>query len=373
MVDPQQERGLKVCLICAEFFGWGSGGGFGYATRVVGRELVRMGVQISAVIPQPKSESETRVVLDGVDVYGVPRTRPQAAMDVFRSIDADIYHSQQPSLASHFAQRAMPDRVHAATLRDPRSTTDWWKELVHPTHNPLQVALTWFYYENPLSRLAIKRMHGVYVPAHFLASKSQRLYKLPEQPGFLPTPVYVPSETSKASRPTVIFVGRWDRVKRPWRFFELAKHFPDVDFVAIGCAHNLDYEGELREKYADIPNLDLVGYVDQFSSNRLSEYLSRAWILVNTSVKEGLPNTFVEGCAHRCAILSALDPDQFASRFGVVVENDDFESGLKRLLEDRLWASLGQSGYDYVLANNELSAAAQKHIDVYRSLLGQNG
>jgi len=361
---------MKVCLVCAEFFGWGSRGGFGYATRVVGRELVRKGVEVVAVVPQPKSEAQSRVSLDGIDVVGVPRTRPFAAAEIFRGVDADVYHSQQPSLASHVAQQAVPKRCHVATLRDPRSSTDWWKELRHPTHNPAQVAMTWFYYENPLARRSIRRMDGVYVPAHFLAPKSQRLYSLSREPGFLPTPVYVPPAVEKAERPTVIFVGRWDRVKRPWRFFDLARRFPDVDFVAIGRAHNLEYERELRRHYSEIPNLDLVGYVDQFSSSALSDHLARAWVLVNTSAKEALPNTFVEACAHRCALLSSLDPDQFASRFGELITDDDYEGGLRRLLDGDRWSALGQAGYDYVMANNELGAAAQLHIDAYRSVLG---
>jgi glycosyltransferase involved in cell wall biosynthesis len=212
-------------------------------------------------------------------------------------------------------------------------------------------------------------MQALFVPAHYLITKAQAMYGLAKPPGFLPTPVYVPEHVYKAERPTVCFVGRWDRVKRPWRFFELARIFPQVDFIAIGRAHNLEYERELREKYQHISNLDMVGYVDQFNSNTLSEYLARSWILVNTSAKEALPNTFVEACAHRCAIISRLNPDDFASRFGFHVQNDDYSSALKYLLQENRWRQRGLDGYHYVLSNNELSLAADRHIEIYQDLL----
>jgi len=360
---------MRVCLICAEFFGWGSRGGFGYATRVIGRELVKQGVETYAVIPRPQSQSEQRLELEGVKIVSVERTKPFSAADIYREIDADVYHSQQPSLASLIAQTAQPDKIHLGTLRDPRSIGDWWKEFTHPTHHKIQVAMTWGYYENPLARRALQRMHGLYVPAYFLADKAQKLYSLKEKPGFLPTPVLVPEAVEKTQRPTLLFVGRWDRVKQPWRFFELAKQFPQVDFVAIGSAHNLDYEAELRAKYSGISNLNMVGYVDQFASNALSDYLGQAWVLVNTSAKEALPNTFVEACAHRCAIISPLDPDNFASRFGVHVKENRFADAVSYLLANDRWRAYGQAGYEYVRERNELATAATSHIQTYRQHL----
>ncbi len=364
---------MRVCLICAEFFGWGSQGGFGYATRMIGRELVKHGVTVYAVVPRPRDLPARRVEFDGIKVIGVERSRPFSAMAIYHEVDADIYHSQQPSLASWMAQRAMPDRVHLATLRDPRSLKDWWQELSHPTHNPTQVFLTWLYYENPLVHRAIHRMDGLYTPAQYLRQKSQRLYGLPTAPDLLSTPVFVPEKVEKAQKPTVCFVGRWDRVKRPELFFDLAKDFPDVLFLAIGKAHNLGCERDLRARYSAQDNLSLIGFVDQFASHALSGYLGRSWVLVNTSAKEALPNTFIEACAHRCAIVSAQNPDDFATRFGRHVQKDDFSGALRNLLQDERWRRHGQAGYEYVLATNALSAATRRHLEVYEKLLGTNG
>jgi hypothetical protein len=71
----------------------------------------------------------------------------------------------------------------------------------------------------------------------------------------------------------------------------------------------------------------MVGYVDQFTSNRLSQELG--WILVNTSAKEAMPYTFGEAAAHCCAIFAGVDPDQYASRFGRDVKDDDYAAILR--------------------------------------------
>ncbi|MBE9538146.1 MAG: glycosyltransferase family 4 protein [Proteobacteria bacterium] len=362
---------MRVCLICTEFFGWGSNGGFGYATRVIGRELARRGVEVFAVVPQPSTDDRSEIELDGVSIIGIPRTKPFSAAAIYKSIDADIYHSQQPSLASWVAKRSKPGKLHVSTLRDPRSSRDWLQEFRYPTHSKIQVLKTWVYYENILARAAIRSMDALYVPAFYLARKSQGLYSLKSLPQFMPTPVEVPEKVSKAEKPTVCFVGRWDRVKRPEIFFDLANQFPNVQFIAIGRAHNPFYEAELRARYSGQSNLNLVGYIDQFSSNELTAYLEKSWVLVNTSAKEALPNTFVEACANRCAILSALDPDNFASRFGYKVSDDNYAAGLEHLFSQDRWRSLGELGYQYVLQNNSLEVATDKYINEYERLLGR--
>lgn len=62
-----------------------------------------------------------------------------------------------------------------------------------------------------------------------------------EAPGLvLPNPHLFdcdPGKIIKSERPSVIFLGRLDPVKRPWLFAELAKHFPTVDFLFLGQAH----------------------------------------------------------------------------------------------------------------------------------------
>jgi glycosyltransferase involved in cell wall biosynthesis len=97
--------------------------------------------------------------------------------------------------------------------------------------------------------------------------------------------------------------------------------------------------------------------------------MEKAWILVNPAVREGLPNSYLEAAAHRTAILSYVDPDGFASKFGFHAVKNNFEEGLTFLLKNEEWKSRAEKGYAYVNANFELQAAMDKHEDVYRGLL----
>ncbi len=111
------------------------------------------------------------------------------------------------------------------------------------------------------------------------------------------------------------------------------------------------------------------GHLDAFESTGHSGALSQSWIMVNTSSREGLPNAFLEAGAHGCAILSAVDPDGFASRFGVRVRDDDFASGLVELLEGGRWRECGERARLHVRETFELHRAIDQHLAVYRDVL----
>ncbi|KAA6186096.1 glycosyltransferase family 4 protein [Thiohalocapsa marina] len=360
---------MRVCLVATEFLGWGNAGGFGFATRSLARGLSAQGIDVRVVLPQPRGTVARRVLLDGVEVLAYQRLDIAAGTALLADANADVYHSQEPSLGTWLAQRARPDRLHLVTSRDPRMARDWWQELRYPTYSPLQVLRTAAYYENPPTRWAVRRAAAIYVPARFLIERVARKYRLETRPRFLPTPIQIPARVEKAAEPTVCFVGRLDRRKRPERFFALAAAFPQVRFIVAGAAQDPRFAAQLARLAP--PNLDQRGFVDQFAGEELSEILGHSWVLVNTSAREGLPNSFIEACAHRCAILSPVDPDGFANRFGAVVEDGDFVAGLHRLLDDGRWRVAGEAGYSYVVETNDFDRAVNAHIHEYQRLLAE--
>lgn len=96
--------------------------------------------------------------------------------------------------------------------------------------------------------------------------------------------------------------------------------------------------------------------------------LSGSRVLVNTSVSECLPVSFLEAAAHGCAILSPHDPDGFASRFGFHVR-ESYEDGLEWLLDDDNWRWRGELGRKYVSEYHEHGAVINRHMEVYEELL----
>jgi glycosyltransferase involved in cell wall biosynthesis len=359
---------VRLCLISMEIFAWGKHGGYGRATRVIGREMVNRGAEVYAVVPQ-RGDQRPMEVLDGITVLGFPPARPWRAAALLRQCNAQIYHSQEPSFTTAIAQAVVPERKHMVTLRDTRETGDWITELRYPSWSRPQVLANKLYEDNALVQRAVRRADRVYCAAEFLRAKATRKYRLSALPGLLPTPVEVPASCTKAEQPTVCYLARWDRRKRPELFLELARKFPQIRFIAFGSSRDREYEEGLRVRYSNLSNLELPGHVDQFGSDAVTQALSESWILVNTSIREGLPNAFLEAAAHGCAILSEVDPDGFASRFGVRVKNGDFAGGLNYLLSEDRWRSSGERGRSYVSSTYELNRAAAQHLSIYTDLM----
>lgn len=362
------ESPMRVCLICVEIFAWGKYGGFGRATRVIGGELARRGMEVFAVVPRRDGQKPVEQ-LDGITVLSFPRHRPWSARALYADCRADIYHSSEPSLGTYLAQRAMPGKRHIVTMRDTRELADWKMEYSLPSAGKLQVIANYLYEDNPLVHRAVRNADAIYCAAHLLVEKAQRKYRLPEPPQFLPTPVDVPTMLRKSSQPTVCYVGRLDRRKRPEVFLDLAKQFPHVRFIAAGSSRDVKWDRYLRAKYADVPNLEMPGFIDQFDSRRHSELLEQSWIMVNTATREGLPNAFLEAAAHGCAILSGVNPDDFASEFGFHAAEDQFAEGLRSLLENDNWRRAGARGREYVKKHYESSRAIDLHRQCYSEIL----
>jgi glycosyltransferase involved in cell wall biosynthesis len=138
----------------------------------------------------------------------------------------------------------------------------------------------------------------------------------------------------------------------------------------MGQGRTQTHTEAVRRQYAGVRNLELQGFVDQFASDRFQEILSQSWIIVNTALREGLPRSFLEAASFKCAILSRVDPDGFASRFGHRVDDEDFAGGLRRLLKDDAWRSLGEAAHAYVSTKYGYESSIAQHLDAYARLVG---
>jgi glycosyltransferase involved in cell wall biosynthesis len=359
---------MRICLISVEIFAWGKYGGFGRATRTIGRELAARGVEVFAVVPRRPGQAAVEH-LDGITVLGFSPYAPWTATELLKHADADIYHSCEPSLATYLAMKALPDRKHMVTVRDPRDFHDWRLEYERPSLSRLQVAHNYLYENNLLVRRCIRRMDAVYTIAKYLVPKVKSMYGLSVDPAFLPTPVHVPELPAKAETPTVCYLARLDRRKRPELFLELPSRFPDVQFVMMGKSRDVAWEQGLRTSFGSQPNLQWAGFIDQFGTDQHAATLARSWVMVNTATREALPNAFLESSAQGCAILSHVDPDSFASHFGYHAAADDFADGLRFLLENDRWKQRGERGYEYVRDTFATEVAMTLHFAAYETVL----
>jgi len=349
----------------------------------VGRELIKRGIEVYVLVPQIKGKRRIEQ-LDGMTVLAFPYPSPKMffSQAFFRLPEADIYEIWDPYMVfSYFITRATRKSKHVVVFADPHDREDIKAIIsVDPKlkdtrrRNNLKIPYFAYYqylmYLRPyLAEKTISKGDAYFCEAKFLIPKVKKMHSLKTKPIFMPHVAEIPGgESVKSPQPTACFLSRWDTLKRVERFFELARHFPHVRFIAMGRANDPERDRELREIGSNIPNLEMPGVV---SEEEKKEILKKSWILVNTSIHEGLPQSFIEACSCRCATLSMVNPDDYAQNFGYRVQNDDFKSGLEYLLENDRWKERGERGFEYVKETNELNKVIERRIEVYESLLGK--
>ena len=111
---------MKICLISNQIAAWGKIGGFGTATRALGAGLAKRGIDVSAVVPIRRSGGQKEFEkLDGISVYGMSAWKTLTSGKIFNEVNADIYYSQEPTIASYHAMQAMPNAINVINCRDP--------------------------------------------------------------------------------------------------------------------------------------------------------------------------------------------------------------------------------------------------------------
>lgn len=340
--------------------------------RNVAVGLVERGYEVTAIIPR-KTDQPDYAEIDGVNVYSYDPKRIAPISHLMRKVDADIYHTMEPNWGTYIAQKSMPDRKHVVTSIDPRNAYDWLVEFRHYSiKRKIMFPLIVGFEKNPLITWAVRRAHFVGCQTLFIIPKVRKMYGLSKDPQHLPNPIVVPKqEIKKADRPTVLFLARWDHRKRPEMFLELASKFPDVEFIMLGKSRDAAYDAHLKNKYGQLPNVNIIGFIDQYRDPRFSQILERTWILISTASREGLPASFQEAAAHQCAILSHVNPDNYASQFGYWAKDDEFEYGLRELMRNNMWQAKGCAGYEYITKTNAVDVAIDRHEEVYCRLMAQ--
>jgi len=295
---------------------------------------------------------------------------------LIRKANADVYISIDCMVETYIAQKIMPNSKHIIWVQDPfpYEKQDYVTlAKVDPLYKLHRFNLLKFGLTLSLCREAYKRADIILTQAlYFYHYKLKRLFRIDRNKViYLPNPVeYIPSEKSirKSEKPLLCFLGRLDPVKRYWIVLGLAKEFPEIEFLIIGSPSLPIYEKLYRnivKKYRVPDNLRLLGFLD---GKEKTEVLSRSWILILPSIREALPLVFLEALAHKCALLSSVNPDGLTRRFGYWAQKDDFAKGLEWLLENNRWKILGEEGYKYVRENHNLEKIINELISQLKNL-----
>ena len=362
---------MKICYVTSNFFGWGLYGGFGKLTRTLAVEMSKRGHDVSVLMLRGEGQKPFEIVDPGIKVCSVVQTIPEKMSGfhfrkLARMVNADVYHCQSMSVYGFHAFSATPHAKHIYTAQDPMTEQElvevYWRLCGYRDYDP-----KWRFFTYQVYRRMVKlgcKIALVCSQAKYIRPKVRSMFAVSYLPMFLPNPVAVPhGPIYKADEPEVLFLGRWDVIKRVDRFFAIARQLPDVTFICVGKSHTPALDARLRDTASKIPNLVPLGHV------KPDRWLERAWILVNTSVRECLPVSFLEASSYGCAIVSPNNPDDFASNFGVHIQDGSdislYVDAIQCLIDDDSWKKRGNEGRSYVAKTHELHKVITQHERLY--------
>jgi glycosyltransferase involved in cell wall biosynthesis len=360
-------RPLRLAVITDEFFDPALGrlGGFGWAARQLGRIFnadASLGVDLVYVAAEHhaergRTEGQThgsRVMFRDASRLANLRRIRRERFDLLLTIDYNLGYS--------VFLRSLPRTPVIVWVRDPRPPSEVRRvagvRIPGEDHQTPQSLHS--HDRSSLARIAresalLRRPLLLASPAPHLVSVVEETYGFePWDFFFLPNPLLLDvADARKSERPTVVFLGRLDPVKRPWLFSELARDFPEVEFRFLGQSH-CSGPGAWEPRELP-PNVRLFGHVDEDAKLRV---LSEAWVAINTSVHEGLAVSFLEALACGTPLLSCVNTGFVVSRHGVYIGRFDgsgvdalpaLRGALRALLDDpERRRALGERGRRWV-------------------------
>lgn len=383
---------VKVGLLVEEFYDKDLGGFGGYgilAREYIAKYIPNSEVEIEVIIGSNSKKEIKTITRDGIKIHYLPKNW-SSKMDIdfiylnlvqkfFKEQKFDVYLSIEMSKIAYEVMRREKDKKLILWVQDSRPDYDWEEIKSVPMSNEYDSYINYYSkwegrIQNLLKKLNEEKRLILISQGEYLKKKAIDLYKLPKDTKieYFPNPVAINDNFNIADKKdNVLFLGRLTPVKRPWIYFELAKKFPENIFYVCGQGTEID---EIIEKYKDVKNLKFMGHVSGEEKDRL---LRECKVLVNTSIHEAIPVSFLEAISYGQKLLSCQNPDDITKNNGyftgtILGEGLDklgeFEKGLKICFETYNKDEIVES-IEKIKNNHNLN----KFINNMRELLKKEG
>jgi glycosyltransferase involved in cell wall biosynthesis len=178
-------------------------------------------------------------------------------------------------------------------------------------------------------------------------------------------PVVIPScyelpERKAAAEDLVLWVGTLHVNKRPELLLDIAERLPRRRFVMVGGpGPNAALYEEIRARAARLPNVEFKGFLPLAE---VEPWFDRARVLVNTSVYEGTPNTFLQAWARGIPTVGTVDVGTPVHR--VASDVPSLEAEIQTAFAD---PALGQACREHFERTHSTAQALAR----YRALFGR--
>lgn len=170
----------------------------------------------------------------------------------------------------------------------------------------------------------------------------------------------VPAPKEKPDGPFVcLWIANLKPTKQPEVLLRLARRMKEnqLSLKVIGRAQDPRYRGLV----ADLRMLGNVEFLGELPFEAVNDLLDRAHLLINTSVLEGFPNTFIQAWLREVPVASlTVDPDKVLSREGLGFCADSCENRLADWIEEfarnpKQRAEIGRTARDYAMGIHSLA------------------
>lgn len=385
MTRSLQKRKLKVGLIIDEFFGGANTafGGYGFlARKFITRYLPDKDIQIDVLLGRGKRYlSAMRYSVDGIRLYRLPKLHCLARR-CLNKWNYDVYFSIE--LTTNYVLQHEMDSSKRLVLwiQDPRPE-QVWKQVI----DTMQAIKDPCFYDQAIydsvHQLACEDRVTFISQGECLNDLARELYGLSRDTPIqnVPNPVLdwnVGEFKLEGKKKQVVFLGRLEAQKRAWLFCEVARLLPEYEFFVLGQFHRYrsDNQRMLRDYMGNGPsNLHFLGHMD---GEEKKMYLKESRILLNTSIWEGIPISWLEALSFGTLLVSCLERDGLVERFGEYVGEipgdgfayvEKFVPAIRKIMEeDDLYEEKAMAAMRYIHTRHEKEPV----ISSLRKLLMEN-
>jgi len=178
---------------------------------------------------------------------------------------------------------------------------------------------------------------------------------------------------NRNSRDYILWVSSSQYLKRPGYFLDLARIFPNENFVMLMPPADKLLSAVIRRRAAKIDNLTLIENQITFDESR--KIFSKAKLFINTSEVEGFPNTFLQAAGEGVPIVSmSVNPHNVLSEHGIGTCADDnllefFELVSEYLKDETEWEEASRAGTGYLKEHGNIGSVAFKYKETINALV----
>ncbi|MFN6204525.1 MAG: glycosyltransferase family 4 protein, partial [Acidobacteriota bacterium] len=170
--------------------------------------------------------------------------------------------------------------------------------------------------------------------------------------------------------PACLWIGKSDSVKRPEILIDLARQLPEFQFTMVMNRSNAEIHATIvNEAPANVQ------IIEKVPISQIESLFQEASFLINTSIFEGFPNTFLQAGKYGVPVVSLnVDPDDFIHKYMCgITTNGDFVQivdGLRSLhLDTDRYQQYSKNIFNYAKDHHDLNGIGNDFNQMILDLL----